>query len=82
MAREAPTMQPLLDFLRRLERSNLDYSLERSSDDSLTVLVKIPGERWEVQFLEDGSVAIEKFLSDGTTHGEKELENLFVDVVD
>jgi hypothetical protein len=74
-----PTMKPLIAFLRRLEKSNLAYSLESTADDSITVLVVLPGERWEVQFLEDGNIAAEKFVSDGTLYDERELENLFLD---
>jgi len=41
------------------------------------VIVTVPGQRWEVEFLEDGRVDVEKFVSDGTISGENELRRLF-----
>jgi len=41
------------------------------------VTVTVPGQRWEVEFFEDGRVDVEKFLSDGTISDERELPRLF-----
>jgi len=41
------------------------------------VLVAAPGERWEIEFLADGSVEVEKFTSNGEIHGEDILSELF-----
>lgn len=41
------------------------------------VEIALPGQRWEVEFLEDGSVDIEKFISDGDMYDVAELETLF-----
>jgi len=41
------------------------------------VIVTVPGQRWEVEFLEDGRVDVEKFVSDGTISDEGELRRLF-----
>jgi len=40
------------------------------------VIVAVPGQRWEVEFLEDGRVDVEKFVSDGTISDESELLRL------
>jgi len=32
--------------------------------------VTVPGQRWEIEFLEDGTVDIEKFISDGKMYDE------------
>ena len=41
------------------------------------VLVRVPGERWEVEFLADGSVEVERFISDDKIFGEDILSELF-----
>ena len=41
------------------------------------VSVALPGERWEVEFLNDGSVEIERFISQGEISGEESLNELF-----
>jgi hypothetical protein len=40
------------------------------------VLVTVPGERWEIEFLGDGSVEVERFLSHGEICGEEALHEL------
>lgn len=40
------------------------------------VLVATPGERWEIEFLDDGSVEIEKFTSNGEIYGKDILNEL------
>jgi hypothetical protein len=46
--------------------------------DLYTLLdVTVPGERWEIDLLRDGSIEIEVCKSDGTIHGEPRLEELF-----
>ena len=46
------------------------------------VLVTVPGERWEVEFLADGSVEVERFISDGEIYGEDILGELFTKYTD
>jgi hypothetical protein len=36
----------------------------------------VPGERWEIEFLGDGSVEVERFLSNGEICGEEVLHEL------
>ena len=80
-------MKKILDFLNRLEESRLTYHLCKSRDFSITVLIYVPGERWEVDFLfEDGEdcsgVWVERYKSDGILYGIDELEVLFRDFTD
>ena len=45
------------------------------------VMVTVPGERWEVEFYEDGTVEIETFKSTGEIYSDSEdskLKELFV----
>lgn len=72
-------MKKLIDFLNRLDKVKIYYTLDHTSDDSVLVSVAVPGQIWEVQFMLDGEVAIEKFVSKGEIYEEQEIERLFKD---
>lgn len=78
----AGTISALLDFLNRLNKVKIHFRLEKSREDAILVEIAVPGERWEVEFLEDGTVDVERFKSDGDIKGEAELEILFRDYSD
>ena len=65
----------LLAFLDQLERDKVWYRLEHVRD-SIMVMVFAPGERWEVEFFEDGTVEVERFRSSGEIEGEDALDAL------
>ncbi|MCZ6678907.1 MAG: hypothetical protein O7E52_16870 [Candidatus Poribacteria bacterium] len=67
----------LLQFLTRLEQANISYTLAHHRDEALMVVVAVPGERWEVEFLDDGSVEVERFVSSGEIETEGTLTDLF-----
>ena len=67
----------LLRFLERLEVERVHYTLAHFRE-SVNVLVSVPGERWEVEFFEDGAVEVEVFTSRGSgLEGEEAIERLF-----
>jgi len=66
----------LVEFLDKLDELKIYYRLNKIRD-SILVEVAIPGERWEVEFMCDGSVVIEKFKSDMEIYDESEFEVLF-----
>ncbi len=70
-----PTVAALA-FLDRLEEAGLSYRLDHVRE-ALMVSVAIPGERWEIEFFEDGSVEVEKFRSSGEIEGSDALDALF-----
>jgi hypothetical protein len=80
-ASKIDAFQRLLDLLERLEGSRLHYSLGHFRDDSISVEVVVPGERWEVEFFADGSVEVEIFSSVGPAgialEGAEAIERLF-----
>ncbi len=57
-------LQRLLEFLNKLQASKIYYRLEHVRPDTLMVLVTVPGERWEIEFLADGDTQVEVFYSD------------------
>jgi hypothetical protein len=38
--------------------------------------VTVPGQRWEIEYMEDGIIEIEKFISDGSIYGSEALNVL------
>lgn len=66
----------LLSFLQELEKRKIYFNLEKVRD-SIMVAVTVPGQRWEIEFFDDGHIEIEKFVSIGTIFDEKEISVLF-----
>lgn len=69
------TIKTLIDFLEKLEERKIYYRLNKIRD-SILIEVTVPGQRWEIEFMSNGSVEIEKFLSDGTIFDHNEIEDL------
>jgi hypothetical protein len=67
----------LMIFLNNLERAGITYTLAHYRDEAIMVMIAVPGERWEVEFLTDGSIEVEKFVSDGEIFGEEAIDELF-----
>jgi hypothetical protein len=66
----------LLSFLNDLRRGKIHYRLSQHRDDAIMVEVVVPGERWEVEFLDDGTVEAEAFRSDGSIRDASVLEQI------
>ena len=69
-------MKRLINFLEQLEERKIYYKLDKVRD-AVMVEVAVPGERWEVEFFDDGHVEVEKYVSTGTILGEEEIAVLF-----
>lgn len=67
----------LLSFLGELESTRISYTLGHIRTEAILVSVAVPGERWEVEFLEDGSVDVERFVSTGCLGDDSALADLF-----
>jgi hypothetical protein len=67
----------LLNFIRRLEQAKIYHQIASHREDAISVLVTVPGQRWEVDFLADGDVDVERFVSTGDIDDESALEELF-----
>ncbi len=68
-------MEKLLRFLEFLEDNEIYYHLNKVSEN-LMVEIAVPGQRWEVEFLPNGEVQVEKFISQGRILGESTLAEL------
>ncbi|HEY7156651.1 MAG TPA: hypothetical protein VH575_21965 [Gemmataceae bacterium] len=73
----ADRFSQLLDFLERLEKAKIAYSLRHIREDALLVEVRVPGEIWEVEFLRDDEIEIERFRSNGRIDDASLLDVLF-----
>jgi hypothetical protein len=75
-----PVFGQLLDFLNRLDQAHIFYVLGHTRPDSVMVAISLPGWHWEVEFMADGSVEIERYGSAaGVQSDPKLLEALFAD---
>ena len=64
-------------FLRRLDLAKIPYKMEHSRDDAIMIIAFAPGEYWEIEFLENGEVDVERYRSDGHVGDEAVLDELF-----
>jgi ribonuclease HI len=55
----------LLAFLRYLDDASISFTLDWIRRDSVAVLVVVPGRRFEIEFMEHGTVEVEEFASAG-----------------
>jgi hypothetical protein len=67
----------LITLLSDLEQREISYTLAHNRDEAVMVIAAAPGERWEIEFLKDGSVEVERFISGGQICGEEVLSELF-----
>jgi hypothetical protein len=72
-----PTIQELLAFLARLKGAKIFYTLSDPTSGAIMVEVAVPGERWEIEFHEDGQIGVEVFVSSKGIQGPELLEQLF-----
>jgi hypothetical protein len=72
----------LTAFLKHLEYAHIYYTLASHREDAIMVLATVPGERWEIEFLGDGTVEVERFISNGEICGEETLQVLLSQYAD
>lgn len=72
----------LLALLERLDEAKIPYTLSHSRDDAVMVCAFAPGEYWEIEYMEDGGVDIERYRSNGHIDDESALEELFAQFSD
>ena len=71
-------MKPLFNFLSDLQKLGVHYTIECDKAPefahgyrTLTMDITVSGnERWEVEFHDDGSVDVERFVSTGIQHAD------------
>src|SRR6266699_3269339 len=78
--KHSDAFRQILDLLRRLEAARIFSSLRQSREEALMIEVTVPGERWEIEFVDYGDevqVEVERFVSNGHIDDETALDELF-----
>jgi hypothetical protein len=70
------TVQDITTFATRLDIARISYELT-TYRNAVSFLIAVPGERWEVDFLVDGTIEVEVFKSDGNNFDGSKLDDLF-----
>ncbi len=74
------SFRELLHLLQRLDEAKISHKLNQVRDDAVMIEVAVPGQRWEIEFVDYGDethVEIERFVSNGHMDDESALEELF-----
>jgi hypothetical protein len=71
------SLKDLLDLLEKLKSARIYYRLSDHTHGAIMVEVAVPGERWEIEFHEDGEIGVEIFASSGGLRGQDALAELF-----
>ena len=79
----ADTYDRLLDYLDRLGQAGLHFRLARARSDALMVEVSVPGQHWEIEFMRDGTVEVERYVSAAGVEADTALlDRLITDFAD
>jgi hypothetical protein len=70
-------LSELTEFLDRLDDADIHYSIASVRESVITIGIDVPGEHWEVEFMEDGDIEVEIFKSDGQIFDFSIIEDLF-----
>src|SRR5581483_9929737 len=63
----------LMEIIRSLKAARIHFEVRYHRYDGITIEANLPGERWEIDVLEDGDVDFERFVTAGGVHGEEEM---------
>lgn len=61
----ASTIGSLLDFAAELEKRNIWYQMMVIRPTAVMFELHVPGERIEIEFMDDGEIEVERFRSNG-----------------
>ena len=69
--------EKLLAIVDRFEEARIWYTLSRVRPEAIMIHTAAPGERWEIEVLDDGTVDVEIFRSDGSIQDEQAVDDFF-----
>lgn len=55
----------LHEVINKLSEAKIYFTLHNFGSDTITILVHVPGERWEIEYFSDSVPEIEIFRSNG-----------------
>lgn len=62
-----------MGIIRELQTARIHFRVTHHRFDAITIEAVVPGERWEIDVLEDGRVDFERFVTAGGVVGEDEM---------
>lgn len=66
------------EIVRILHDADIHFICANYRTDAISFLATIPGERWEIDILEDGEVELERFITKSKIEDENKLKALVV----
>jgi hypothetical protein len=76
-AADPTSLKVLNDLLDRLDRAHGHYLVTKVRPEAIMVEVWVPGEHWEIEFMEDGELVIERYRSSGHISDKSALDELW-----
>ena len=76
------TIRDVASLAERLRVARIHFDLSVTSSESIMFSVAVPGERWEIELMGDGTLEIEVFRSDGEIADASKLDDLFARFAD
>jgi hypothetical protein len=73
---------PLYQILAKLDAAKLYYTLDRTRDETVMILVQVPGRHYEIEVFGDGQIEVEVYKSDGNIGGQELVDELLRDFPD
>ena len=70
-------LSELTKLLDRLDEAEIQYTLASVSEGAIVVGVDVPGEHWNIEFMDDGDIEVEIFKGDGQVFDYGIIEDLF-----
>lgn len=67
----------IFELIEQLRAAGLQHRIRDDRCGAVSLDVTVPGERWEIDVLSDGTVEVEIFRSTGEIHDEIVLHDLF-----
>lgn len=75
-ALETNALKKLLALADQLKAAGIHHEVTRYREDGVSIIANVPGERWEIDVLDDGEVVVEVYKSQGGCRGEDALAEL------
>lgn len=72
----------LFDIVRQLDEAKISYLVTKYRYDAVSIIAHVPGERWEIDVVEDGDVDFERFVSNGEMLERKDLDKFIARFAD
>lgn len=72
----------LSDLIQRLGAAEIPYRLTSIRPEAICIEVVSPGVYWEIEFMQDGGIEVERYVSNGDIADESTLEVLFQEFAD